>query len=234
MPARTRTSDHIDLTSASRRFDRAAAQRPIVGLWHDRIVHCESHCVNVHIGRGSRDHLSMLLARCAGDSLTYDAVRGSLTDVTPAGLHRHHWETELRTPDAFDRAANAITSWKMHRGAGLVVSADGPVEVGTNVAMNAPLPLGSVDVTCRIVAVIDEPDRRGFAYGTLSVHPERGEEAFVVIRENGRARIEVDAISSSAHPVGRFVPFAAEWLQDRAVRRYLAAIEHIVDHTSDE
>ena len=184
--------------------------------------------MSVHLGRGSGDGLSTLLARCADDALTYQPAGGSLTEVTPPGLHRHHWETTLRGGDAFDRAADAIRSWEMHRGAGLFVSTDGPIEVGTNVAMNAPLPLGSVDVTCRIVAVIDESDRYGFAYGTLSVHPERGEEAFVVVREDGSARVAVDAISSPAHPVARLVPFVADWLQDRAVRQYLAAIERIV------
>jgi uncharacterized protein (UPF0548 family) len=190
--------------------------------------------VKLHFGRGSTNGLSALLARCANDALTYEPAGASLTDVTPAGLERHHWETELRAADAFHRAADAIRSWEMHRGAGLVVSADGPIEAGTNVAMNAPLPFGSVDVTCRIVAVIDEPDRSGFAYGTLSVHPERGEEAFVVVRADRGARVEVDAISSAAHPVARFVPFVTDRLQDRAVRRYLAAIERIIDHSNDE
>jgi uncharacterized protein (UPF0548 family) len=184
--------------------------------------------VSLHLGRGSDDGLSTLLARCADDALTYEPTGGSLTGATPPGLHRHHWETTLRAGDAFDRAAGAIRSWDMHRGAGLAVVADGPIEVGTNVAMNAPLPLGSVDVTCRIVAVVDEADRSGFAYGTLSVHPERGEEAFVVVREDGGARVEVDAISSPALPAARMVPFVTDWLQDRAVRRYLAAIERIV------
>ena len=184
--------------------------------------------MNLHFGRVSEDGLSTLLARCAHDALTYEPVRASLTDVTPAGLHRHRWETTLRAANAFDRAADAIRTWSMHRGAGLVVSADGPIAVGTNVAMNAPLPLGSVDVSCRIVAVIDEPDRYGFAYGTLPVHPERGEEAFVVVREDGGARVEVDAVSSAANAVGRLVPFVTDWLQDRAVRNYLSAIERIV------
>ena len=34
----------------------------------------------------------------------------------------------------------------------------------------------------RVVYVIDGPDRRGFAYGTLPGHPESGEEAFLVER----------------------------------------------------
>jgi hypothetical protein len=33
---------------------------------------------------------------------------------------------------------------------------------------------------CRIVAVVDEPLRFGFAYGTLPGHPESGEEAFII------------------------------------------------------
>ncbi len=200
-------------------------------LWRGGITGWESHRVSLHLGRASGDDLSTLLARCADDNLTYEPAGGSLTAVTHPGLHRHHWETTLHAEDAFDRACDAIRSWEMHRGAGLVVATDGPIAVGTNVAMNAPLPLGSVDVTCRIVAVIDERDRCGFAYGTLSVHPERGEEAFVVRRDDDSARLEVDAISAPAHPVARMVPVVADLLQYRAVRRYLAAIERIVNRS---
>ncbi|MFC7574081.1 DUF1990 family protein [Klenkia terrae] len=35
----------------------------------------------------------------------------------------------------------------------------------------------------RVVAVVDTPDRRGFAYGTRPGHPVSGEEAFVVHRD---------------------------------------------------
>jgi uncharacterized protein (UPF0548 family) len=35
-------------------------------------------------------------------------------------------------------------------------------------------------IPARVVYVVDEPGRRGFAYGTLPGHPERGEEAFIV------------------------------------------------------
>lgn len=44
------------------------------------------------------------------------------------------------------------------------------------------LPLGPFRfrAPCRVVYVIDEPKRKGFAYGTLAGHPERGEESFVV------------------------------------------------------
>jgi len=33
---------------------------------------------------------------------------------------------------------------------------------------------------CRVVCAVDEPWRRGFAYGTLAGHPESGEEALMI------------------------------------------------------
>jgi len=131
--------------------------------------------------------------------------------------------------DVFERAVEALRSWTVHRGAGLVLAADGPIAVGTNVAFNAPLPIGFVDGTCRIVAVVDEPDRSGFAYGTLSVHPERGEEAFVVVRdETGAVRFDVEGVSRPAHPIARLLPPVGDRLQDRGVRRYLSAMQSAI------
>jgi len=47
------------------------------------------------------------------------------------------------------------------------------------------IPFGPFRVTApaRVVYVLDEPDRKGFAYGTLPGHPENGEEAFIVERD---------------------------------------------------
>jgi hypothetical protein len=74
----------------------------------------------------------------------------------------------------FNGAARALRKWEVHRGAGLTVCADGPPTVGQVAAMSAPLPLGFIDVTCRVVSVVDEPNRFGFAYGTLPIHPAQG------------------------------------------------------------
>jgi uncharacterized protein (UPF0548 family) len=144
-------------------------------------------------------------------------------------LQRHHWTTALHGPDAFGAAAQAIRTWAMHRRSGLEVAADGPIAVGTNVAISAPLPIGFVDATCRTVAIVDEPDRYGFAYCTLSVHPEQGEEAFVVVRDgDGAVRFDVDTVSQPIQRLARLVPAIANRLQDTAMRRYLTAMEHLV------
>lgn len=52
---------------------------------------------------------------------------------------------------------------------------------------------------CRVIYVIDEPNRKGFAYGTLPGHPERGEEAFVVDQtEDGSVWLTVRSFSRPA------------------------------------
>ena len=40
-------------------------------------------------------------------------------------------------------------------------------------------------MTCRVASVVDEPNRFGFAYGTLPIHPEQGEQSFIVERDEG-------------------------------------------------
>jgi uncharacterized protein (UPF0548 family) len=185
--------------------------------------------VGVRLHRPTSRQLAVLLEGCRSDTLTYEPSGGSLDGTTPSGLQRHRWTTGLPGTESFGRAVEAIRTWAMHRGAGLEVATDGPVAVGTNVALSAPLPVGFVDATCRIVAIVDEPDRYGFAYGTLSVHPERGEESFLVVRDDdGTVHFDVEAVSRPVHPLARLVPAVADRLQDTAVRRYLTAMERVV------
>ena len=57
----------------------------------------------------------------------------------------------------------------------------------------------SFRIPIRVVYVIDEPRRRGFAYGTLPGHPERGEEAFVVeYRDDDSVWLVIRAFSRPA------------------------------------
>ncbi len=91
--------------------------------------------------------------------------------------------------------------------------------------MAAPLPIGWVEVVCRVVDVIDEPDRFGFTYGTLSVHPEQGEESFTVIRaSDGNSEFRIVAASRPRHVLARALPPVARRLQRAATNRYLAAM----------
>jgi uncharacterized protein (UPF0548 family) len=50
-----------------------------------------------------------------------------------------------------------------------------------------------------VVYVIDEADRRGFAYGTLPGHPESGEELFAVRYEPSTDEVYAEVVAFSRH-----------------------------------
>lgn len=108
--------------------------------------------------------------------------------------------------------------------------ADGPPAVESVVAMAAPLPVGWVEVVCRVVAVVDEADRFGFTHGTLPVHPEEGEESFTVIRTaDGGVEFHIVAASRPRQMLARAFPPVARRLRAAAAGRYLAAMQSAVD-----
>jgi uncharacterized protein (UPF0548 family) len=83
---------------------------------------------------------------------------------------------------AFHGAADAVLEWRMHKELRLHPQAD---HIRAEPEANVWLHIGTrhlvlIRVHCRIVWVVDEPRRKGFAYGTMPRHPERGEEAFVL------------------------------------------------------
>ena len=69
----------------------------------------------------------------------------------------------------------------MQRGTGIFASASTPT-AAPGTALTVRLGIGplAINAPCRVVYVLDEPNRRGFAYGTLPGHPEIGEELFAV------------------------------------------------------
>lgn len=70
---------------------------------------------------------------------------------------------------------------------------------GDTAELTAPFWLARVTAPCRVIYVIDEPTRKGFAYGTLPGHPESGEEAFIVDQtEDGSVWLTIRAFSRPA------------------------------------
>jgi uncharacterized protein (UPF0548 family) len=92
------------------------------------------------------------------------------------------------------------------------------------VAIAAPMPVGFVIVTARIIYVEAESDRYAWAYGTLPIHPEVGEERFAVVRRGDTVWFEVSAFSKIVDPLGRLVKPLARSIQVRANQRYLDAM----------
>ncbi len=82
----------------------------------------------------------------------------------------------------------------MQRGAGLRVQATAEAAaVGTELVVR----IGPVPAPCRVVYVLDEADRRGFAYGTLAGHPESGEELFSVRYDPATDTVPAEVVAFS-------------------------------------
>ena len=182
----------------------------------------------LRLTRPSHAQLSRLLERARTDPLTYVEVGGTTAGGLPSGYHHLRCERLLgHGDDVFASAVAGLRSWAPQRGAGISVLADGDVAVGTNVAMAAPLPIGFTFVSCRVVAVDDEPDRFGYAYGTLPIHPEQGEERFEVVREDDAVTLRIVAFARPQQLAARLAGPVARVLQARATSRYLDAMEAV-------
>jgi uncharacterized protein (UPF0548 family) len=167
------------------------------------------------------------LDRLAAAPFTYPEVGATRDGALPAGYdHVQRSAVVGRGRDAFDRAAAAVFRWTAQRGAGLRIEASAPASSpGTVVLMTAGLRRLGLDVPCRVVWVLDEPDRRGFGYGTLPGHPESGEESFVVTLEpDGDVVYSLRAFSRLATPLSRLGGPVSHRVQSLALDRYVAAI----------
>jgi uncharacterized protein (UPF0548 family) len=159
---------------------------------------------------------------CMSD-LTYLEV-GATAGNLPAGYHHvRASQTIGRGRDVFEAASTALLSWQMHERAGLRrLSGPAAATEGFDVAFRWLL----VRFECRVVAVVDEPDRRGFAYGTLPRHPESGEERFVV-EIDPHTQVVSATIVAFSRPSGWLVRMGGpvpRLVQAYMTRRYLSAL----------
>jgi uncharacterized protein (UPF0548 family) len=92
------------------------------------------------------------------------------------------------------------------------------VEEGRDYVLTAGRAL-AIREPVRVVAVVDERDRCGFAYGTRSGHPVSGEEAFILTRAaDGRVRLTMRSVTYAAS--GRWrLAFPALLIAQRYYRR---------------
>ena len=143
----------------------------------------------------------------------------------PPGFRRLHRSTVLAGADLEDARAR-LFRWDLHRRAGLGVSASHtPLREGTEVHLQIGAGPLQVTAPCRVLRVIDEPDRAGFAYGTLPGHPEAGIEQFLLTRSpTGLVLLHLDAVSRPSTWYARLGAPAARLVQSLVTRRYLRAL----------
>ena len=167
--------------------------------------------------------------------LSYDAVGSTRPDApvwaddvggyrryertVPVGHGRTDWE----------EASELLMTWGVKTRSGFSVhpapEAGRPPGAGDEVWLRARVGPFTVREPARVVAVVDEPDRRGFAYGTLEGHPVCGEEAFVVHRSaDGTVWLTLRSLTRAPRGPWRVAYPAALVAQRWYRRRYLRAL----------
>ncbi|HKS98373.1 MAG TPA: DUF1990 domain-containing protein [Rugosimonospora sp.] len=165
--------------------------------------------------------------------LTYPEVGATRYREMPGGYRRIRGRARVGTGEmVFAAAVRTLATFDMQRGAGLRVRTAAPqAAVGVEVASGLGAGPLRMWAPCRVVWVVEEPMRYGYAYGTLPGHPEIGEEGFLVwLEPDGVVRFEVRAFS---RPSSRLVALAGPLpglLQDLVTDRYLASLLRQAHH----
>jgi uncharacterized protein (UPF0548 family) len=147
----------------------------------------------------------------AARALTYEAVGATAPgerrwQAQPAGYRRHDEVVALGRGEATWRAASvAVLEWAVKTRSGFAVEPPSPVRKGADHWLTARVGPLIVREPVRVVAVVDEPSRRGFAYGTLGGHPVSGEEAFVVHRDGDTVLLTLRSLTRAAPGPWRLV-----------------------------
>lgn len=154
------------------------------------------------------------------DALTYDEVGATLAPELPRGYHHLDESRRVGDASAYDDLVAFVLGWGLQRESGIRVPAGLPDAAA---GLRTVLRLGPLRVPVEVVAVVDEPDRGGFVYGTLPGHPECGEELFSVERRSDGTWIVVRAFSRPGRWFTRLGAPLTGLAQRAMTERYLRA-----------
>ena len=167
---------------------------------------------------------------------TFSAV-GATARTPPVGYFVDHTRLKLGQGEpAFRSAIAALRRWEQFRLGWVEASPpDTAIEPGEIVAvMGRAFGLWWLNA-CRIVYVVDEATRFGFAYGTLPGHAESGEERFLIEWDQSDDSVWYDilAFSKPNHFLTRLGYPVVRWTQKRFGRESAASMLRAV-RTGDE
>jgi uncharacterized protein (UPF0548 family) len=168
------------------------------------------------IGHGEARYEYAWLAALTWGIQRNSGFRVTLTDAPPEVTEASY------TPISFTEAGEPIAPSTMDDevvydpdGARLLAPGDSAL-LGIGFGIKFPV---------RVIYVVDEPRRKGFAYGTLPGHPEDGEESWIIEhRDDDSVWIVVRAFSRPSHWYLRLATPLLRLQQRRLTNRYLRAL----------
>jgi len=160
------------------------------------------------------------IAEQRNQPFTYSEV-GATNAQPPAHYNIDHNRIRLGEGEVtYRRAVEALKNWRhFDLGWVTIVPRGVVVEPGALVAVKARA-FGTWSLSaCRVVYVIDEPRRFGFAYGTLTDHVECGEERFLIEwLDDDSVWYDILAFSRPHHPLVKLSTPLARRLQKQFAR----------------
>jgi len=160
---------------------------------------------------------------------TYSEV-GATNTTPPASYNVDHNRIRLGEGErTYQRAVEALKNWRQFDlGWVTIVPRGVEVKAGSTVAVKARA-VGTWSLNaCRVVYVIDESRRFGFAYGTLPDHVECGEERFLIEwLPDDSVWYDILAFSRPQHPLVKLSSPLARRLQKRFARESLARMASV-------
>ncbi|AYY15065.1 DUF1990 domain-containing protein [Actinobacteria bacterium YIM 96077] len=163
-------------------------------------------------------------------SFTYPDVGATREGRRPAGYHHRSARFRIaRGREAFHAATEGLMSWNVHRRAGLWVQASHDY-AAPDVELASGLGLGPLRMRfyARVVWTINEQDRVGFAYGTLTGHPLSGEELLMVEIDDADDVWFATTVVSRPHAwYARLAGPVTRIVQGMAIRRYATAARRL-------
>jgi uncharacterized protein (UPF0548 family) len=136
----------------------------------------------------------------------------------------------------FEAVGVALLRMDLHRRSRFSVHLPTPTVIeGRGVAVALPWGPFAVTGACRIVTIVAEPRRSGFAYGTLPRHPECGEESFLVEWDvQGQVVMTVHAWSRPAAWFTRLAGPYGRGIQKRVAKRLLRAARRVAKQVAKQ
>ena len=181
----------------------------------------------IALRRPSDDELIAIWEEQASLPITYK--NAGMTRGGPHRGYRSHRESVSLGTGTFDKALECLRNWGAQRGAGFGVYPERPVAQGMAVLVYGRLGRLYTSVCCRVIYVVHDEDRYGFAYGTLPHHVERGEESFMISKDKeGNVTFTVESCSRPAKAISWLGYPVSRAIQARITRRYLESLRTAV------
>jgi uncharacterized protein (UPF0548 family) len=189
----------------------------------------------VSLVKPSATQVAQFLASQEPLTFNYPMVGATQNETAPPNFDVDKNKILLGTgPEAWEAAKLAIRQWVMFPGPWTQIEPHyAPIKTHQTIAMLAQVMGLWWTNSCRIVYVIDEPNRFGFAYGTLPGHVEKGEELFLVERDaTNHVYYVLQAFSRPRHLLVRLTYPLPRVFQRKFQRDSKAAMVQFVQNAS--